>query len=308
MGFANFMAIGKRYLGYQQNPSYDASMQVSQLNFRSLRLIAVIFQARVWLHRSRMILTRLLAVGGLVWLYMLSARPEGYSTNFSGTLNLTPVIVVSLGLWLGLRIGMGWFWQQFAADNKFEIVGDHLNPEPTTSFGKYRFGSKFGAIAAMVEGRKIYLQLLLYKEGGILRWREYKLDLALRIEPDPAVAVPHIVADATARDDLQESNLQRKLSDYVAFQAEGSAGAAYRLYAQKEHTVDALAILTPDVLQELLDFLPGADVEFKDGSIWFFYRNFQLTDENLQKLFNGTMLVMAELDKQLRPYRRQPGD
>lgn len=278
-------------------------MMPPTLNYRSLLRMYRVFRFRVWLHRSRMIFSRL-ALALVTFLIVWSAsRPVGL--NSSGSVNLGWVFILpflALALWCTTIVLMASYWQRFARDNNARLAIHAGGVQPSNSFTKRLSTIGFMPIAFQRDGFVLYVQPTLYKSGGILRWREYKMDLALRYEPQPPVLLPHVIADATPRDTLKGSNLHNHFPGYTEFRAEGDAGNYYRLLAEPQHTTDALVILSPDTLQTLLGQLPGADAEFQGDSVWFLYRNFAFTAEKLDDFFRGGDASFAVIRQQLHAY------
>lgn len=266
-----------------------------------------------------MITVRVLFVGLLIGsaayiVYMLNKVAEmdpttstvttAGSWSFSGSIDITGI------LWLAiLGSCVGWFLlvsYMSAALRKFAIAnGFRLTPQTKTDIDmthvpSFRPGLIFWQVAPIygqIELMKFALFTLSYKEGGILRWRERKMDTVLALElPKP---MPHIIVDAHANEKTRKSNLVRGVDSSWRFQFEGVQGAHFDVYAHPEDRITTLQLFTPDVLDVLYSRLPSTDIEVKDNVLWLLQRYQVLDDTSARELAESAEELYQQIMKQI---------
>lgn len=292
-------------------------MTPEQIDYRYLESFYRLVMIRIWLRRIRLIIVRVVILAAVSFVLFLMIRfamsddqSVSYSSNegslsYSGDIDLGFLVVLAFSLYFGFLYMLHNYWSKFAQSNNFKLINPQtgINAPISHSFAPKR-AIGFQYIAMPVRGQTLYLQSYLYKEGGVLRWREYKLDTALWLELPTDVTLPHIIADATTLDKARLSNLRRKMDEVSIFNAEGEAGKRYRLLTRKNNEIDALAIFTPEVLQAMLATMPDADIEIKDNKIWFIRRRMKLNSTTMPDFINAALTVFPEIEKQSRPYKR----
>lgn len=83
--------------------------------------------------------------------------------------------------------------------------------------------------------------------------------------------LPHLVLDATVNDGLT-SDLPEGIERQQRLSVGGEFDNWFRVYSPTEYGTEALYVLTPDVMADLIDHAWGFNVEIRDTSIIFFTR------------------------------------
>ncbi|WP_165063210.1 hypothetical protein [Marisediminicola senii] len=102
---------------------------------------------------------------------------------------------------------------------------------------------------------------LTRRQGRTRKWRY----LAVRL-PAP---LPHLVLDATANDGVT-SDLPANVARGQSLTLEGGFERWFRVYTPSGYHRDALYVLTPDVMADLIDHAPGYNVEIVDRTLSFY--------------------------------------
>ncbi len=269
------------------------------LDYRPLRFFDAVLIFRIWVKRLRLIAVRVGLVALIVWAgVFIWQHPEFHdvSTGGGGTIDLGSVFAAIFVYWLLTIIGTALAWMRFASANRLVVQTAEESAELTgrTSFLRH---FSIGMMPIKMGGWLFGAQL--YKEGGVIRWREYHADLWLRYRLEDSYNLPHMVLDARPRDKQKAANIHARLAGLQEFTPEGQAGKEYRIFAESGHQSDALVIFTPDVLALLLDKLPGVDVELNGRDVWFVLRNPRLQTSSAENFIVGVDAVSSKLEKQL---------
>ena len=85
-----------------------------------------------------------------------------------------------------------------------------------------------------------------------------------------ATTVPHIVLDSRANQRVNAIGAGNNLDRAQVLSLEGDFGRHFTVYCPDGYGPDALYLLTPDVMADLIDTASGWDVEFIDDQVVFF--------------------------------------
>jgi hypothetical protein len=116
--------------------------------------------------------------------------------------------------------------------------------------------------------------------------------------------VPHLLLDAKSNNLFGKLSNLPKLTKDQQLSLEGDFNNYFTLYAPNSYEADALYILTPDVMQTLLDNTKDFDVEIVDNNV-FIYSNipFDLTDsQELQDVLHIVSLLSKDVTEQTDYY------
>jgi hypothetical protein len=278
---------------------------VEEIKFDDLKRYSFVFRFYVWLKRVRMILFRLIFLGivGIIVFVLLfkdSVNFEGEG-SFSGTLTLNPIFW--LFVWFVwnyiLLMSMQMAWYKFANANGFELQKHGVPHEKTkvpSFMGKWTRWQLY-PILGKFNGLHFGFFTRLYKEGGVLRWRERKMDTVLWYNL-PKYA-PHIVIDSRYNENARRSNLGKSYDKSQLLHFEGPIGHKYNVYTAKGNEELVLQLFTPDVLEVFFHYLPQVDIEIKNKTVWFVWRYGILNDRLAKEMFVGSQIFMEEFLKQL---------
>ena len=210
------------------------------------------------------------------------------------------LLVIYLVSPLVIYVNMSLAMRRFAQKNNFRISNTPEEITRTTQIPSFRgkawrwdVSPAFGQVGDM----SFALFSRVYKEGGILRWRERRMDTIMMLElPAP---LPQIVVNSRKKELVRGSNLTAKFDNSLKFQFEGLDGVHYNAYADKINRITALQVFTPDVLAAMYDALPTADIEIKGNCMWIIERHAVLDATLAQKIFEASMRIYPEVVKQI---------
>lgn len=212
---------------------------------------------------------------------------------------------VSLLTSLGIMIAGSIPWSKFAQRNQFRVetnINDAIALMKIPSFKGKLLAVKLFPIVGVYDAMPFAIFTRIYKEGGVLRWRERKMDTIMRLELP--VSLPHIVINARANEKVRASNLTERFDSSMKFQFEGIYGTHYDVYAAKTDRVTALQVFTPDVLEVLYAKLPTTDIEIQGNAMWLVQRYVVLDDVVASKVFDAASDLYSKLSKQTRALYR----
>ena len=304
-------------------------------DYSPLKHFPVMFWVYIWAKRVPMLLVRLAVLAGLVYLVVsivtayiliMNAPPESLASSSASE---TTTVEYSCGTGEGqqpcpgseiISIGLKLFlpgivlylivtsvvlwqfmatpWRRFARYNHLHVENDPENIKDmirVPSFKKHLSRIATNPIVGELDGIRFTLFVRMYKEGGILRWRERKMDTILMLEIPQQL--PHIVINARANEKARRSNMSSQIDGAVKFQFEGVSGAHYDAYATSGGEAMAFNVFSPDVLSVLYSQLPMTDVEVDGSHLWFVQRYTVLNDKTAKKLFESAFALYAKIAK-----------
>lgn len=283
----------------------------NSLDTSPLKNYGSVFKVYVWLKRAVMIAVRAGFVAIVALTVVSITRGQGGSFSYSsegGALGgiFWLVITYFFVRFMIIMFVMSGAMKKFAQINGFtqvQHVGNYKNPE--SPFAKMRVPSFKGKILAIslfpvigtYSGWRFGFFSRQYKEGGIIRWRERKMDTVLWVELPKTV--PHIIVDSRLNERARTSNLSRHYDKNQLLHFEGVTGDEYNVYAPGGNQIAALQLFTPDVLDVFYTKLPRVDIEIKDKTLWFVWRYGILDDKLAAALFTGMAAFMTEFSRQL---------
>lgn len=116
--------------------------------------------------------------------------------------------------------------------------------------------------------------------------------------------VPHIVLDSLGNNRLM-SSLTHQYNRSQLITLEGDFDTYYELYAPTKHRVDALSILSPDVMAVLIDSGAQFDIELVDQSLVIRTLGHVLTDPDTLQAMHAVMQAVApEVLHRMRSWRQ----
>lgn len=300
-------------------------MNLAQVDFSPLQKFASTFRFFRIVKRVKMIIVRLtilaiiIAVAwGAFWLIsrinaatdaieagatMSETTSETHSYSSSGSYDLSLLFFISIVTYFGsgplLMILLSQSWARFAMQNEFQEISDINTMKALLEVPGFKdkiVALKLPPIGGRLNDIDFVFFMRMYKEGGIIRWRERRMDTIIRTQLP--VNLPHIVINATANENLRRTNMTDKPVESEVFQFEGPLGKNYDVYAARQNQIIALQLFTPDVLEILYDELPRADVIIKDNNMWVLFRGQVASDENTSRLFHAIATFHPQIAKQ----------
>lgn len=114
--------------------------------------------------------------------------------------------------------------------------------------------------------------------------------------------VPHMLLDAKANNAGWFSSLPSGLKASTKLRLEGNFNKHFTLRVHKKQERDALYILTPDVMEDLIDKASGYDIELRDTTLFLYHQDFfNLTNESaLRDIADIITVLLPELHQQTK--------
>lgn len=281
------------------------------IDFTPLKRYSTLFKVFRTIRRARMVLLRLALLYCVGYILVFLLNPYSFSASYSssGSIDLGLILFVFIFVpiaFLMFRIYyMDWLWRIFANKNGFKLIVQAeaalTGIERVPSFrGKFLAFSS-GVITGTHSNLVFAFFARQYKEGGVLRWREWQMDTILTLAL-PAES-PHIIINARKNERARRSNLSVSFPDNHRFQFEGIYGDKYDVFTNPSSRIVTLQLFTPDVLSVLYDKLPSADIEIKGDKLWIVQRYGILDDELAESMFVAASEFYGELSKQMKSAR-----
>ncbi len=167
--------------------------------------------------------------------------------------------------WLGKKVSdyKARMWQQFAAANGWQVVDDDAPdffiPPGLADVGHSRTLSP--VVHAEFDGFECDLFLYQFTTGSGKSSVTHFYTIA---EVELARPFPHLILDSKVTRTLQQRG------DALQFiKLEGDFDKYFSLYCRANEQIDALSIITPDVMQTLIDANQPQDIEIMDQYLYF---------------------------------------
>lgn len=180
-------------------------------------------------------------------------------------------------------------WEEFAAANSWPInaVQDPSMAIPfSLEFGHSQQVSP--AITATLNG--IVTDMFVYTTvTGEGRYQEGHNFTLARVELP--IVLPHILL----RSKKDKALLQQDFADHEKLQLEGDFDDYFSLQIESGQEVDALTILTPDVMQTLVSYSQHEDIEIGANNLYFIIAGDARSVENLRQLIQSVVSLSARI-------------
>jgi len=212
-----------------------------------------------------------------------------------------PVIGVTLALaWLifllvqvnGFQDGL---WEEFAIVNDWPLnaVSDPFTLIPLSlQFGYDQTYSS--AVTAQLGAISTDMVVYVTMVGEGRSQRHYSFTIArIRL---PAV-LPHILLRAKG----DRANIQQDFADHETLQLEGDFGDYFTLQVEKGQEVNVLEVITPDVMQVLVDYGQHEDIEIADDNLYFIVKGDARNSDAIKQLIDSA----ASLSERIVGYVQQ---
>ncbi|HSX45456.1 MAG TPA: hypothetical protein VLG27_00435 [Candidatus Saccharimonadia bacterium] len=108
--------------------------------------------------------------------------------------------------------------------------------------------------------------------------------------------MPHMVLHAKHND----ANVQNDLADGQELKLEGDFNDYFRLMIEKNQQIDALTILTPDVMQTLVDYSQNEDVEIVGDNLYLVVKGDKRDAANVEQLIKSVFELGSQLIENAR--------
>jgi hypothetical protein len=159
-------------------------------------------------------------------------------------------------------------WKIFARDNHWKL--DSVTPIEKVTPPSLNFGHNHNfsyVIHANIDG--IACDLFMYEcttgKGKLKITRHFTVG----ITDLPVKSIPHIVL--LTKKGI-EAGLKNDISNGETLRLEGDFNKYFKLQIEKGQQIDALAVITPDVMETLIDYNQSESIEIFEGKLYFIVR------------------------------------
>jgi len=129
--------------------------------------------------------------------------------------------------------------------------------------------------------------------------RDYQ---AAVVEIELPQKVPHLVIDSTVESinmDIRSSVLPIRFSEDQRISLEGSFSRYFAIYSPDTQEINALSILTPDVMETIMQVASRCDIEMINNRLYFYWPSIPQTRDEYEKMFRTVDSIWSEIGKKL---------
>lgn len=232
-----------------------------------------------------------ITIGALLFFFPLFAA-------FSAIIS---IILVVVGLYLGYlsSIQEQMTWRRFASANRWGVIPIPNSRQVFVVPPCMQFGHSWQT-SEMIRGRIGDAPFDMFEYAFTIgRGKSSTTYISTVMTLPTAVPLPRILLDSKTN---KGGAYKHKFEDSEALELEGNFNETFRLQIAKGSHIDALAIMTPDVMQSILDYGHLFDIEIKDTSIHIISVNDQRTTKDLPKFIEGALAVYTQLTEKIQRY------
>ncbi len=193
-------------------------------------------------------------------------------------------------------------WKNFAEANGWLVI-DASQPQDPRYIppGIYGIGDKKAMspiIKANFEGHECDIFIYQFTTGsGKSRKTHYYTVARVMLEKP----FPHLILDSKITWAL------RKRGDATeAVKLEGNFSDSFTLYYKKNEHIDALSIITPDIMERALETSRSQDIEIIDNNLFFILHGDQRQPDQLKVVLNSVDLMADEIKHRSKTLRYTP--
>jgi hypothetical protein len=115
--------------------------------------------------------------------------------------------------------------------------------------------------------------------------------------------LPHTLLDAKSNNSFGFTNLPQTFSRKQRLQLEGDFNNYFDLYIPEGYGRDALYYLTPELMQVLVDYGSGYDIEVVDDQLYIYSsKEYAYNEKEIRELFNLVDLIGGEVHENTEMY------
>jgi len=108
--------------------------------------------------------------------------------------------------------------------------------------------------------------------------------------------VPHMVLRAKKGD----TDLRDDMADSETLKLEGDFNDYFRLQVEDGQEVDVLTVITPDIMQTLVDYSQGEDIEMFGQRLYFIVRDDKRDPDSVKQLVRSVIELSEQLKENIR--------
>jgi len=185
--------------------------------------------------------------------------------------------------------------KKFARANNFEF-----KPYPGREFIPKRLKdgdrkhAEYGFMGTLTDGSVFRLMLLNDTR------RDEKMHDYWAIHIELQGELPEFILDSWHNSIM----IDRKSSDYHQVTLEGDFSDYFGLYLPKGLHINVLSVMSPDVMEAMIEFWQDTDIIIEGTNVWFV--TYRTNDKNdVQALFDAAEVIVPELNHRARTYQAE---
>ncbi len=220
---------------------------------------------------------------------------------FGGTLGIV-LILLAYSYFAGKVVAQkARVWKSFAEANGWYILpaaGMDARFVPPCLFGLGRKRLISDVVHATFEGHECDVFLYQFTTGsGKSRQIHYYTIARVTL----AKPFPHLLLDS------RDTWLLHQQGDAVdSVKLEGDFSKHFNLYFRKDDHVNALSVITPDIMQTLMEFNRAQDIELIDTSLYFMASMDKRTTEAMPAIFKSVDVLADEIAHKAKTIKYTP--
>ncbi len=207
-------------------------------------------------------------------------------------------------LWYVNKIGTAFHRSmllQFAADNDYALLDDLRYLSTGVIF---QAGNNDHSTGPRLEGGFYGYPVALYTHTYSLGAGRYQITNYYGVvEIDLPTTLPHIFIDSKKNNFLGFERLDIFHSQDV-IELEGDFNKDFRIFVSKEYEIEALTLLNPGFMEELLKHSAGYEIELAGNKTYIYIDNIaSLESGSIMEMFEAAEFLLVNLNKQLDTFR-----
>jgi hypothetical protein len=192
------------------------------------------------------------------------------------------------------------------SDNSKYLLTSHTNTGPNVlssinslrliSSNSFKGSNGISTMRACGDMHGVWYEFFVrYYKSGVYLLRSRKTDLVICLKFGKPL--PHVIFDRKAG--IFNDNLISTMSRVEDVGLGGMMSTIYDIYIDRNDTLDAFVVWTPDLLQMVYNDLNYCDLEMKNDSLWLIWHDVKVDDTAAKVLFLSAELIAAKLRQKL---------
>ena len=186
-------------------------------------------------------------------------------------------------------------WQKFAQANGWQVIGSFDAPVPPSIDGVGSRKKRHNVVAGNVYGSNFRLFEYEYTIGSG-KDRQVFRNTVMSFELKNNFT--HILLDS--KNNQGGARLVRKSAERLSL--EGNFDEFFSLYVDPKHRVDALSIISPDVMQTIMRANKSYDIEIIGPTVYLFAEGDRRNKYHIKDLFRGAKKILDELNHRAKSF------
>jgi hypothetical protein len=186
-------------------------------------------------------------------------------------------------------------WKEFAALNGWQVVNKATVSELPQSVN-YGHNRNYGTVIK-AKFEAVSCDIFVYDTTtGQGKYQVTHYFTIATVPLNASVSLPHIILNSKK----EKADIQQKFPDYEKLKLEGDFNDYFTLIVEKGAEVDVLTVLTPDVMQTLINSDTDEDIEIDGQMLYFILRSDKRDPESMKKLIDSVTALIGQIGENLK--------